>query len=143
MRHEASSATGFTAKQLNDDTREDHCGKQACPFAVILAHQVKGRVRFADTLKESAIYFRGADRSVVVMSKIGLLAVVLLVILVSLTGCMSVRYSGFVIPARCVRVSVQSFTRPCIERRDGKFVCDGVVITASCVAPPVTASVAQ
>ena len=107
------------------------------------AHQVQGRVRFADTLKESAIYFRGADRSVAVMSKSGLLAVVVLVILVSLTGCMSARHSGFVIPARCVRVSVQSFTRPCMERPDGKFVCDGVVITASCVAPPVTASAAQ
>ncbi len=107
------------------------------------AHQVQGRVRFADTLKESAIYFRGADRSVAGMSKSGLLAVVILVSVVSLTGCMSVRHSGFVIPARCVRVSVQSFTRPCTERPDGKFVCDGVVITASCVAPPVTASVAR
>ena len=112
------------------------------------AHQVQGRVRFADTLKESAIYFRGADRSVAVMRKSGLLAVVVLVIvllttLVSLTGCMSVRHSGFVIPARCVRVSVRSFTRPCAERPDGEFVCDGVVITASCVAPPVTASAAR
>ena len=107
------------------------------------AHQVQGRVRFADTLKESAIYFRGADRSVAVMSKSGLLAVVVLVSVVSLTGCMSVRHSGFVIPARCVRVSVQSFTRPCTERPDGRFVCDGVVITASCVAPPVTASAAR
>ena len=77
------------------------------------------------------------------MSKIVLLAVVSFAILVSLTGCMSVRHSGFVIPARCVRVSVQSFTRPCIERLDGKFVCDGVVITASCVAPPVTTATAR
>ena len=89
------------------------------------------------------IYFGGADRSVAVMSKIGLLAVVLLGMLVSLTGCISLRHSGFVIPARCVRVNVQSFTRPCTERPDGKFVCDGVVITASCVAPPVTASAVQ
>ena len=44
------------------------------------AHQVQGRIRFADTLKEAAIYFRGADRSVAVMRKIGLLAVVILVI---------------------------------------------------------------
>jgi len=80
---------------------------------------------------------------VAVMSKIGLLAVVLLGMLVSLTGCISLRHSGFVIPARCVRVNVQSFTRPCTERSDGKFVCDGVVITASCVAPPVTASAVQ
>jgi len=77
------------------------------------------------------------------MSKIGLLAVVLLGMLVSLTGCISLRHSEFVIPARCVRVSVQSFTLPCTERPDGKFVCDGVVITASCVAPPVTASAVQ
>jgi len=107
------------------------------------AKETKGTVRFADTLKEAAIYFRGADRSVAVMSKIGRLAVVLLGILVSLTGCLPARHSGFVIPARCVRVSVQSFTRPCTERPDGKFVCDGVVITASCVAPPVTASAAR
>jgi hypothetical protein len=104
------------------------------------AKETKGTVRFADTLKEAAIYFRGADRSVAVMSRIGLLEVVVLVSLVSLTGCMSARHSGFVIPARCVRVSAQRLTRPC---PDGKFVCDGVVITASCVAPPVTASVTQ
>jgi hypothetical protein len=66
--------------------------------------------------------------------------IVLLAILVSLTGCMSVRHSGFIVPARCVRVSVQSFTRPCTQRLDGKVVCDGVVITASCVARPVAAS---
>jgi len=71
---------------------------------------------------------------VAVMSKIGLLAVVLLGILVSLTGCLPARHSGF------VRVSVQSFTRPCTQRLDGKVVCDGVVITASCVARPVAAS---
>jgi hypothetical protein len=66
--------------------------------------------------------------------------IVLLAILVSLTGCMSVRHSGFIVPARCVRVSVQSFTRPCTQRLDGKVVCDGVVITASGVARPVAAA---
>lgn len=59
------------------------------------------------------------------MSKILLLAV-----LVSLTGCLHARHSEFVIPARCVRVSVQSSTRPCTQLLDGKIVCDGVVITA-------------
>jgi hypothetical protein len=65
-----------------------------------------------------------------VKSRIGLLAV-----LISLTGCLHVR-QGFVIPAHCVRVSVQSFTQPCTGLPDGKFVCNGVVITASCMAPP-------
>lgn len=79
------------------------------------------------------------DRSRVVMSKIMLLAV-----LASLTGCLSTRPTGMIIPARCVRVSVQSFTQPCSQRPDGKFVCDRVVISASCVAPPpMTASTAQ
>jgi len=77
------------------------------------------------------------------MSKIVLLAVVPIAILVSLTGCLSPRRSSFIIPARCVRVGVQSFTRPCTQLQDGKFVCDGVVITASCVAPPVTATAAR
>jgi len=82
--------------------------------------------------------FSNADRSVAVMSKI-----VLLAILSFSTGCLSPRRADFVIPARCVRVNVQSFTQPCTQRLDGKFVCDGVVITASCVAPPVTASSAR
>jgi hypothetical protein len=72
------------------------------------------------------------------MSKILLLAV-----LVSLTGCVSARKAGMIIPARCVRVNVQSFTQPCSQRPDGKFVCDRVVISASCVAPPVTAKTAR
>jgi hypothetical protein len=37
------------------------------------------------------------------------------------------------VPAKCVQISVTSFTRPCIQRSDGKLVCDGVVISASCV----------
>lgn len=64
------------------------------------------------------------------MSKIMLLAV-----LISLTGCLHACHSGLVTPAHCVRVSVQSFTQPCTGP-DGKFVCNGVVITASCLAPP-------
>ena len=122
--------------------REDHCGKQACPFAVTFAHQVQGRVRFADTLKESAIYFRGADRSVAGMSKSGLLAVVTLVCAVSLTGCMS---SGTRDSSSCTLCpGERAEFYPALHRASGrKFVCDGVVITASCVAPPVTASAAR
>ena len=61
--------------------------------------------------------------------------IVLLAALCSLTGCLHVRHSRYVIPAHCVRVSIQSFTQPCAQRSDGKIVCDGVVITASCLAP--------
>ena len=61
--------------------------------------------------------------------------IVLLAALCSLSGCLHVRHSRYVIPAHCVRVSIQSFTQPCAERSDGKIVCDGVVITASCLAP--------
>jgi hypothetical protein len=66
--------------------------------------------------------------------------IVLLATLFSLSGCLHERHSGYVIPARCMKVSVQSFTQPCVQRLDGKFVCDGVVITANCLLPrPVEA----
>ncbi|MGH9503953.1 MAG: hypothetical protein ACRD20_13970 [Terriglobales bacterium] len=72
---------------------------------------------------------------VVEMSKI-----LLLIVSVSLTGCLHERSAGFVVPAHYVRVNVQSFTRPCVQLVDGKIVCDGVVITASCLqAPPIAA----
>ena len=64
------------------------------------------------------------------MRRIGLAALSLI-----LTGCMHVRPSTLVIPARCVRVNVQSFTQPCTALPDGKFVCNGVVISANCTAP--------
>jgi len=51
-------------------------------------------------------------------------------------GCVHVRSSTLIIPAHCVKVSIQSFTQPCLQRVDGKLVCNGVVITANCVAPP-------
>jgi hypothetical protein len=51
------------------------------------------------------------------MSKIMLLAV-----LISLSGCLHERHSGLVIPAQCVRVSVQSFNQPRAGLPDGKFV---------------------
>ena len=92
---------------------------------------MKDRFGDADDSMESANVTPECGRSVMVMSRIGLLAV-----LISLTGCLYVRHPGFVIPARCVRVSVQSFTKPCSELRDGRFVCNGVLIAASCTAPP-------
>lgn len=57
--------------------------------------------------------------------------------LVVSTGCVHVRPAHFVIPARCVAVSIQSFTEPCLQRDDGKLICNGVVITATCVTPLV------
>lgn len=67
--------------------------------------------------------------------------IVLLAALFSLTGCLHVRRSDYVIPAHCVRVNVQSFTQPCMQHSDGKIVCDGVVITANCLAArPVKAA---
>jgi hypothetical protein len=76
--------------------------------------------------------FRKADGSIAATSWIALAAL----LLVS-TGCIHVRSSKFVIPARCVVVSIQSFTEPCAQRADGKIVCNGVVITANCIAPPL------
>ena len=55
--------------------------------------------------------------------------------LVVSTGCIHVRPAQFVIPARCVAMKIQSFTEPCLQRDDGKLICNGVVITATCVAP--------
>jgi hypothetical protein len=49
------------------------------------------------------------------------------------TGCVAPKRAGFVIPRRCMKINVQSFTRPCVQRADGKLVCDGVVVTATCI----------
>lgn len=49
------------------------------------------------------------------------------------TGCLAPRRSTLFIPRRCMTVNVDSFTKPCTQRADGKLVCDQVVITASCV----------
>src|SRR5437016_8005208 len=46
-------------------------------------------------------------------------------------GCVHVRSSTLIIPAHCVKVSIRSFTQPCLQRMDGKLLCNGVVITAS------------
>jgi hypothetical protein len=61
--------------------------------------------------------------------------VFLAALLLSCTGCVELRRPGFVIPSRCIAISLQSFTQPCESRRDGKFVCNGVAIAANCVAP--------
>ncbi len=50
-----------------------------------------------------------------------------------LLGCAAHQRARVVIPKRCVSISVQSFTRPCVQQNNGKIVCDGVVITATCV----------
>jgi hypothetical protein len=76
--------------------------------------------------------FRKTDGRVATTSRI-VLATLLLVSI----GCIHVRSSKFVIPARCVSVYIQSFTEPCAQRADGKIVCNGVVITANCIAPPL------
>ena len=50
------------------------------------------------------------------------------------TGCVAPkRAASFVVPKRCIKVDAQSFTRPCKQLADGKIVCDGVVVTATCV----------
>jgi hypothetical protein len=50
-------------------------------------------------------------------------------------GCLPPRREAFIIPAHCVKIGVESFTQPCTPRANGKLVCNGVVITANCVAP--------
>jgi len=55
------------------------------------------------------------------------------VILIMATGCVTPKRTNLVIPRRCLKVDEQSFTRPCQERVDGKLVCDGVVVTATCL----------
>lgn len=41
--------------------------------------------------------------------------------------------SSLVVPGRCLKMTAESFTRPCAQRPDGKLVCDGVIVTATCV----------
>lgn len=63
-------------------------------------------------------------RKLVLVAASGLLAV----------GCVTPKRSaGFVVPAQCMRISADSFTRPCAQRADGKLICDGVLVTATCV----------
>lgn len=47
-------------------------------------------------------------------------------------GCVAPKRANLIIPGRCVRMNAESFTRPCVPGPDGKLVCDGVVISATC-----------
>lgn len=78
--------------------------------------------------------FRKAGCKKKATARIGLLT------LLAATGCMLVRPARFVVPSRCVTIKVQSFTQPCQQHPDGKIVCNGVVITASCLSPLATPS---
>jgi hypothetical protein len=57
----------------------------------------------------------------------------LLVFWIFATGCVLPKGATFVVPPRCQKIDVQSFTRPCVQRADGELLCDGVVVTATCV----------
>jgi hypothetical protein len=49
-------------------------------------------------------------------------------------GCVAPkRTASFGVPVRCMKVDSESFTQPCRQRSDGKLLCDGVVVTATCV----------
>ena len=56
-----------------------------------------------------------------------------LTICVIASGCIAPKRSSFIVPRRCLKIDAQSFTRPCVPRADGKLVCDGVIIQATCV----------
>ena len=56
----------------------------------------------------------------------------ILIVCTLATGCVAPKRASFVVPRRCM-INVQSFTRPCVQRADGKLVCDGVVVTATCL----------
>jgi hypothetical protein len=61
------------------------------------------------------------------------LRLVMVLILCALTaGCLAPKRT-YIVPRQCLKINAQSFTRPCMQRSDGKLVCDGVVITATCV----------
>jgi len=47
-------------------------------------------------------------------------------------GCVTPKRATLVVPARCMKMRAESFTRPCVQRQDGKLQCDGVVVTATC-----------
>ena len=49
------------------------------------------------------------------------------------TSCVAPKRANLVVPRRCIKVEAASFTRPCTQRLDGKIVCDGVVVTATCM----------
>jgi hypothetical protein len=49
------------------------------------------------------------------------------------SGCLVPKRATFFVPRRCQKVDVQSFTQPCVQRTDGKLLCNGVVVTATCI----------
>ena len=58
-------------------------------------------------------------------------------ICVLIAGCAAPKHpvtASLVIPSRCINMTATSFTRPCAQQADGKILCDGVVITATCSA---------
>ena len=59
--------------------------------------------------------------------------VLLLALCNLVAGCAAPRRKTFMVPRRCLKIDAQSFTRPCMQRVDGKLLCDGVVVTATCV----------
>ena len=72
----------------------------------------------------------GPDRSSALRS----VTVLLLLAGLSLAaGCVAPKRASFVVPKRCIKVDSQSFTRPCRQQVDGKIMCDGVIVTATCV----------
>jgi len=48
-------------------------------------------------------------------------------------GCAMPKRAHLIVPSRCMKLTATSFTRPCTQRPDGKLVCDGVVVQASCM----------
>jgi len=49
------------------------------------------------------------------------------------TGCVAPKRVNFFVPPRCQKIDAASFTRPCVQRADGKLLCDGVIVTATCI----------
>jgi hypothetical protein len=56
----------------------------------------------------------------------------LAVLLFAAEGCVHPPRFTLIVPGRCARITVQSFTRPCTQMKDGKMLCDGVVVNATC-----------
>ena len=55
-----------------------------------------------------------------------------LILALFLTGCAPKHPARLVIPRECAVVTIASFTKPCEELKDGKILCDGVIIKATC-----------
>lgn len=49
-----------------------------------------------------------------------------------IAGCLAPKRVGLVYPIQCLNIRVQDFTRPCVERSDGRLLCDGVVVAVTC-----------